>query len=76
MNYERLIIASLPGATPKEKFERLMAIQKHLVNMLYPARGSEYEQWDAYQFADAMMPHFHDHVTVVNNPELDFKELL
>lgn len=74
MNYERLILASLSGATPKEKYDNLMAIQKQLVILCFPRRGTEDEKITTFDLADSIAPHFHDHVTVVNNPELDFKE--
>lgn len=73
MNYERLILESLYGDTPKAKYDHLMSIQMSLVKLCYPRRGTGDENIDPFALAEEIMPHFHQHITVVDNPTLNFK---
>jgi len=41
--YEKLIMGQLDGDTPKEKFDKLVLIQKTLNEIAYPRRGTEEE---------------------------------
>jgi hypothetical protein len=53
--YDRAIIERLDGDTPKEKFDKLVLIQKLLHKIAYPARGTEDEQITIQDIADEII---------------------
>lgn len=50
-NYEKETLALLNGDTPKEKYDTMRNIMVLLDCISTPARGSEAENWTAYDIA-------------------------
>lgn len=44
-SYEIIIMESLKGSTPKEKFEYLRDMQQLLQKTAFPGRGTQEESW-------------------------------
>lgn len=53
--YDRLIMQQLDGDTPKEKFDKLVLIQKLLREIAYPRRGTEDEALTIQDAADKII---------------------
>ena len=51
-NYERLIYDTIPGDTPRAKYERLTECLRLLQQIGWPRRGTEEESWDIYTAGD------------------------
>ena len=51
-NYERLIYETIPGDTPKAKYDRLTGCLSLLQRIGWPRRGTNEESWDIYQAGD------------------------
>lgn len=53
--YDTLIRQQLEGETPKEKFDKLVAMQKLLKKIAYPRRGTEEETLTIFNVADEII---------------------
>ena len=57
-NYQIDTLDMIPGETPSEKYNHLREVRKFLIDLAYPKRGSESEQWtvsDIQEIAERLM---------------------
>jgi hypothetical protein len=57
-SYDLFITANVPGTTPKERYDNLIAMKQLIMRIAYPGRGTSDECRDLQEYADEIQKRF------------------